>query len=61
MWMRLDEQAGDANSAPRRAAPEQDKNTRKAPQSRGNSRQNNASSGNSAMSDALAAAFGKKR
>ncbi|MDH2376804.1 MULTISPECIES: Tex family protein [Providencia] len=61
LTMRLDEQAGDSNSSPRRAAPEQEKNTRKTPQSRGGSRQNNASSGNSAMSDALAAAFGKKR
>ena len=61
LTMRLDEQAGDTNSAPRRAAPTQDKNPRKAAQPRGNARQNSSSSGNSAMSDALAAAFGKKR
>lgn len=61
LTMRLDEQAGDSNSAPRKAAPAQDKNARKAPAPRGNSRQNANASGNSAMSDALAAAFGKKR
>ncbi len=61
LTMRLDEQAGDGNSAPRSAAPAQDRNTRKAPAPRGNARGNSSNAGNSAMGDALAAAFGKKR
>ncbi|HEM6841582.1 S1 RNA-binding domain-containing protein [Providencia stuartii] len=60
--MRLDEQPGDTNSAPRRHNDQQERNSRK-PQSaqRDMSRKNQAATGNSAMSDALAAAFGKKR
>ncbi|WP_458047853.1 Tex family protein [Providencia stuartii] len=60
--MRLDEQLGDTNSAPRRHNDQQERNSRK-PQSaqRDMSRKNQAATGNSAMSDALAAAFGKKR
>ncbi|AVE41443.1 RNA-binding transcriptional accessory protein [Providencia stuartii] len=60
--MRLDEQPGDTNSAPRRHNGQQERNSRK-PQSaqRDMSRKNQAATGNSAMSDALAAAFGKKR
>lgn len=60
--MRLDEQPGDTNSASRRHNDQQERNSRK-PQSaqRDMSRKNQAATGNSAMSDALAAAFGKKR
>ncbi|HFQ2071210.1 TPA: Tex family protein [Providencia stuartii] len=60
--MRLDEQPGDTNSAPRRHNDQQERNSCK-PQSaqRDMSRKNQAATGNSAMSDALAAAFGKKR
>ncbi|WP_419210200.1 Tex family protein [Providencia manganoxydans] len=62
LTMRLDEQPGESNSSPRRANNQADKGTRKAPTpQRDISRKNNASAGNSAMSDALAAAFGKKR
>ncbi len=60
LTMRLDEQAG-ILIVLLAVPPLNRKNTRRTPQSRGSSRQNNASSGNSAMSDALAAAFGKKR
>ncbi len=49
--MRLDEQAGILIVLPRRAAPEQEKNTRRTPQSR-EVHAKTTSSGNSAMSDA---------
>ncbi|WBA56889.1 Tex family protein [Providencia sp. 21OH12SH02B-Prov] len=62
LTMRLDEQPGDSHSSSRRTNHSQDRNSRKTPSTpRDTSRKNNSSAGNSAMSDALAAAFGKKR
>ncbi len=59
LTMRLDEQPGESNR--RSSAPREQNERRPAPQQKPRGRDNASSAGNSAMSDALAAALGKKR